>query len=208
MCKQCCETRKQYVNIIFCPVKSCDFTVHALFTGPTILFTHFKIILLQFFQFSVSATINSIQTNPQSWDNPLIFVKGSDYCKLLLLFFFSKHYRKLFICPFPCSFIFSSLASKKKISSLSLYCGRNTHIYKSLHLLLPQSYCSLRLWGWFVEVTVQDFVFQQKKKKKFFSFSILWSQYPYIYIYIYISPSIFFFLRIIVHCGCGAGLQR
>ena len=52
-------------------VKSHDFTVqgtkntvYALFTGPTILFTHLKIILLQCFQFSVSATISSIQTNP------------------------------------------------------------------------------------------------------------------------------------------------
>ena len=32
--------------------------------GPTILFTHLKIILLQYFQFS--ATINSIQTDPSS----------------------------------------------------------------------------------------------------------------------------------------------
>ena len=32
---------------------------------PTVLFTHLKIILLQYFQFSVSATINSIQTDPK-----------------------------------------------------------------------------------------------------------------------------------------------
>ena len=34
--------------------------------GPTILFTHLKIILLQYFQFqfSISVTINSIQTDP------------------------------------------------------------------------------------------------------------------------------------------------
>ena len=32
--------------------------------GPTILFTYLKIILLQCFQFSVSATISSIQTDP------------------------------------------------------------------------------------------------------------------------------------------------
>ena len=32
--------------------------------GPTILFTHLKIILLQYFQFS--ATINSIQTHPKN----------------------------------------------------------------------------------------------------------------------------------------------
>ena len=31
----------------------------------TVLFTHLKIILLQYFQFSVSATINSIQTEPR-----------------------------------------------------------------------------------------------------------------------------------------------
>ena len=38
-------------------------TVHALFTGPTMLFTHLKIILLQCFQFSVSAKISCIQTD-------------------------------------------------------------------------------------------------------------------------------------------------
>ena len=32
--------------------------------GPTTLFTHLKIILLQCFQFSVLATISSIQTDP------------------------------------------------------------------------------------------------------------------------------------------------
>ena len=30
--------------------------------GPMVLFTHLKIILLQYFQFSISATISSIQT--------------------------------------------------------------------------------------------------------------------------------------------------
>ena len=39
-------------------------TVHILFTGPKILFTHLKIILLQYFQFSVSVIISSIQTDP------------------------------------------------------------------------------------------------------------------------------------------------
>ena len=39
-------------------------TIHALFTGPTILFTHLKIILLQYFQFLVLAKINCIQTDP------------------------------------------------------------------------------------------------------------------------------------------------
>ena len=38
-------------------------TVHALFTGLTTLFTYLKIILLQCFQFSVSAKISSIQTD-------------------------------------------------------------------------------------------------------------------------------------------------
>ena len=35
--------------------------------GPTVLFTHLKIILLECFQFSVSATINSIQTHLQQY---------------------------------------------------------------------------------------------------------------------------------------------
>ena len=33
--------------------KNYSYTIHALFTGPTILFTHLKIILLQCFPFSV-----------------------------------------------------------------------------------------------------------------------------------------------------------
>ena len=32
--------------------------------GPTILFTHLKIILLQYFQFSILAKIGSIQMDP------------------------------------------------------------------------------------------------------------------------------------------------
>ena len=47
----------------------CNSTVHALNIlkmGLTVLFTPLKIILLQYFQFSVSATISSIQTVPQS----------------------------------------------------------------------------------------------------------------------------------------------
>ena len=59
--------------------------------GPTILFTHLKIILLQCFQFSVfsfkfSATISSIQTDPQSsitvvvrdWREKLVFSPHSE----------------------------------------------------------------------------------------------------------------------------------
>ena len=55
----------------------CSGTVYALFMGltatlfkkilkmgPTVLFTHLKIILLRYFQFSISATISSIQTDP------------------------------------------------------------------------------------------------------------------------------------------------
>ena len=57
----------------------CSHTVHALLgptttlfrkkilkMGLTVLFTHLKIILLQCFQFLVSATISSIQTDPLS----------------------------------------------------------------------------------------------------------------------------------------------
>ena len=39
---------------------STESRVHILFMGPTILFIHLKIILLQCFQFSVSVTISSI----------------------------------------------------------------------------------------------------------------------------------------------------
>ena len=39
--------------------------VHALFMGPAILFIHLKIILLQYFQFSIFTKISYIQTNPK-----------------------------------------------------------------------------------------------------------------------------------------------
>ena len=39
-------------------------TIHALFTDPTTLFTHLKIILIQYFQFSVSVKISCIQIDP------------------------------------------------------------------------------------------------------------------------------------------------
>ena len=54
-------------------------TVHALFThlkilkmGTTVLFTHLKIILLQYFQFSVSATISLIQIDPEYTSNVVL----------------------------------------------------------------------------------------------------------------------------------------
>ena len=49
------------VNALF---THCADTVHILKMDLTVLFTHLKIILLQCFQFSVSATISSIQTDP------------------------------------------------------------------------------------------------------------------------------------------------
>ena len=51
----------------------CSRTVYALFMGPTTLFTHLKIILLQCFQFSVSTTISSIQTDPL-WSTFYLFI--------------------------------------------------------------------------------------------------------------------------------------
>ena len=54
-----CESRVLFTR----PVST--FSVKfSLKLGPTILFTHLKIILLQCFQFLVFSTINSIQTNP------------------------------------------------------------------------------------------------------------------------------------------------
>ena len=63
-------------------------TVHALFTGLTVLFTHLKIILLQCFQFSVSTKISYIQTDPKYvwlggerrrkwWDRAVFFFSGT-----------------------------------------------------------------------------------------------------------------------------------
>ena len=54
--------------------------VHALFTDPTILFTYLKIILLQCFQFSISAIISSIQNG----------LKESRREKIFFFFFFTK----------------------------------------------------------------------------------------------------------------------
>ena len=51
------------LNLLLLKLKTKN-TVHILFMDPTILFTHFKIILLQCFQFSVLTTINSIQMDP------------------------------------------------------------------------------------------------------------------------------------------------
>ena len=68
-------------NLLFTTIailfKYCNNTVHVLFmrptailfrkknikNGPTVLFTNLKIILLQYFQFSISAKISSIQTD-------------------------------------------------------------------------------------------------------------------------------------------------
>ena len=61
-------------------ITHCLCTVHALFTGLTILFTHLKIILLQCFQFSVLSTISSIQTDPQLLSK-LRFLSNYDWKK-------------------------------------------------------------------------------------------------------------------------------
>ena len=73
---KCVNSIVRPVNSVFCPLHSkimwyyCSRIVVALFIylkilkmGPIILFTHLKIILLQCFQFSISAKISSIQTN-------------------------------------------------------------------------------------------------------------------------------------------------
>ena len=68
--------------------KSC---IHALIIGSTILFIYLKIILLQCFQFSVSATISSIQTEfylvPLKFLWPLEFatcIKGVIHPKIII----------------------------------------------------------------------------------------------------------------------------
>ena len=82
-------------NIIwfYCAVdkKYCSYTVYILFTGPTTIFTYLKIILLQCFQFLVSATISSIQTEfylvPLKFLWPLEFamcIKGVIHPKIII----------------------------------------------------------------------------------------------------------------------------
>ena len=61
----------------------CSYTVYILFMGPTILFTHLKIIFLQCFQFSVSTAISSIQTDPLSQS-----LYPSSFSNRSLVFFF------------------------------------------------------------------------------------------------------------------------
>ena len=51
--------------------KYCSRTVHTLFMGPTTLFTHLKIILLQCFQFSVFSFSNN-KFNP---NRPIVSIK-------------------------------------------------------------------------------------------------------------------------------------
>ena len=81
------------ITWFYCAVdkKYCSYTVYILFTGPTTLFTHLKIILLQCFQFSVSATISSIQTEfylvPLKFLWPLEFatcIKGVIHPKIII----------------------------------------------------------------------------------------------------------------------------
>ena len=59
-CEQC-------ICVLFMVPQITLFSIFLLKMGPTILFTHLKIISLQCFQFqfSVSAKISSIQTHPQ-----------------------------------------------------------------------------------------------------------------------------------------------
>ena len=59
------------IIIIHAMQQHCPWDTQPLYSGkrilkmsPTVLFTHLKIILLQCFQFSVSATISLIQMNP------------------------------------------------------------------------------------------------------------------------------------------------
>ena len=59
----CMNSAGDKKNIVYALFTNYSYTVYTLFTGLTILFTHLKIILLQCFQFSVSATISSIQTD-------------------------------------------------------------------------------------------------------------------------------------------------
>ena len=69
-----CRDKNDCLGTVAVLFTYCSSTVHALKIlkmGPTVLFTHLKIILLQCFQFSifsfqfsVSATISSIQTDP------------------------------------------------------------------------------------------------------------------------------------------------
>ena len=64
--------------------------------GPTVLFTHFKIILLQYFQFSVLTTISSIQTDPLSATISMHSFIATDHDRTALksenhLFYFNLH---------------------------------------------------------------------------------------------------------------------
>ena len=54
------QETKITIHILFITIHSTVYAQKILKMGLTVLFTHLKIILLQYFQFSVSATISSI----------------------------------------------------------------------------------------------------------------------------------------------------
>ena len=101
----------------------CLCTVHEknkIKMGLTVLFTNLKIILLQYFQFSVSAKISCIRTDPVSFKPFFRVLKLFNFlCPIVLPLFLSPCPRiaSLFLCFFP-RFLVASLSS---ITSLFLF---------------------------------------------------------------------------------------
>ena len=88
----------------------CLYIKKILKMGPTVLFTHLKIILLQCFQFSVSATISSIQTDPICTN----FCHFPFNCKICTNFsiFLKEIGKKIALKPIPTQQVLNRMGSK------------------------------------------------------------------------------------------------
>ena len=64
-------------NTVYALYTHCLCTVHVLFMGPTILFTHLKIILLPYFQFSVF----NFSKNKFNLNRPIVYWKFEIFWK-------------------------------------------------------------------------------------------------------------------------------
>ena len=115
---------EQYIRALFTVPQITLFSHFLLKMGPTALFTHLKIISLQYFQFqfSVSAKISSIQTHPM-----LPCTERQNSCQVLTLHGSWKIY------PKSCKLIhkwFNELPNKRLNTSIQLG--------KQLDLLIAQ----------------------------------------------------------------------
>ena len=102
--------------------------------GPIILFTHLKIILLQCFQFSISAKISSIQTN--SIYIFLVFISHSLSIRLDCAFC-TYAFSLFFFQRMNCKIIWIYCARDKNycsctLAALFIYCSSTIYVFKNI----------------------------------------------------------------------------